>query len=121
MTQAKNMMPGGVPAGMAKAINGAVAATVSAAGTTQGTATSLKADINYISTAAASSGVILPAAETSDSLIVYNGGANAVLVYPPLGAKINAAATNGGVSVATGTRCDFTCVTATQWIGNLSA
>lgn len=121
MPLAKDVMRGGQSAGGALAMLGAAATTVSAAGTTQGTATSLTASNNFVSTAAASSGVILAAMMPNESQTVYNGGANTLTVYPPTGSKINNTATNGGVSLATNTFCEYRCFTSTQIVANLSA
>ena len=105
----------------AKAINGTVAPTVSAAGTTQGTATSLVASINVVTTAAASSGVILPSCEIGDEVEVCNFGANAVTVYPDSGARVNALSANTGFLLATNTACKVRRYSSTRWIANLSA
>ena len=95
---------------------------VTAAGTTQATATLLINGMNGIKTAAAGSGVILtPNNLTSDCQIVFNGGANPVLVYPPVGSKINSLSTNGGMTLATNTACVFWWLSDTQIIGVLSA
>lgn len=95
---------------------------VTAAGTTQATATLLINGLNGILTAAANSGVILNANSlTSDCQIVYNGGANAVKVYPPVGSKINGLPANTGMTLATGTSCVFWFLTNTQIVGVLSA
>ena len=53
--------------------------------------------------------------------MIYNGGANALTVYPPSGAKINGLATNAGMLLATNTACEFYCLSTTQWTGILSA
>lgn len=97
-------------------------ASVSAAGTTQGTATELTAADSEITTAAAGSGVILHSTlSTGDQQTVFNAGANAVKVYPPTGMKINALATNTAMSLATNTGCLFKCVSSTRVFGVLSA
>lgn len=97
-------------------------AAITAAGTTQATATELKSAVNFIATAASGTGVVLASLATpGDSQLVYNGGANAVKVYPPVGAKINGLATNAAASIATGTACEFHCGTPTQWAAVLSA
>lgn len=122
MGLAKNIMGGGFSWMQAQAVNGpAIAPTVTAAGTTQGTATALTADINFISTAPANSGVILYAGTKGDSQIVYNGGANPVLVYPPTGSKINQVSANTGVVLPTNTFCEYFIVSSTQIIADLSA
>lgn len=121
MARALEMMRGGCSAGMAKAINGQVQSAVSAAGTTQGTATDLSAGINVVTTAAASSGVQLPATEIGDEIEVLNLGANAVTVYPDSGAQINALAANAGFLLATNTAVKLRRFTSTRWAGYLSA
>jgi hypothetical protein len=70
-------------------------------------------DVNVITTAAASTGVIL-SGKIGQRQEVFNRGANAVSVYPATGAKIEAGATNASVSIATGGHAIFVCVTSTQ-------
>ena len=94
---------------------------LSAAGTTQGTATALTNALNGITTAAAGSGVVLYAGSAGDCQIVYNGGANAVRVYPPSGARINGLATDAAHLLATNTACEYWFLSATQVVGVLSA
>lgn len=121
MALARNIMGGGFSAGQAVAINGNIASAVSAAGTTQGTATALRADVNFLTTVAASSGAILASCQPGDSQIVYNAGANTLTVYPDSGSRINGGSTNVGVSLATNTACVYIRVTTTRWIGIMSA
>lgn len=92
-----------------------------AAGTTQATATELIFGINMIGTVAAGSGVALFDSVTGASQTVYNGGANAVNVYPPLGRKINGLSTNASHVLATNTACTYWFTSSTQVIGLLSA
>lgn len=95
---------------------------VIAAGTTQATATELVNGLCGITTAAANSGVVLnPTFTTSDQQIVFNGGANAVTVYPPVGSRINGLSTNTGLILATNTACEFWWLADTRIIGILSA
>lgn len=97
-------------------------ASVSAAGTTQGTATELVSADSEITTVAEGSGVILSSGLSSGDLqTVFNAGANAVKVYPPSGFKINALSTNAPMSLGTNTGCLFKCVSATRVFGILSA
>ena len=97
-------------------------ASVSAAGTTQGTATELTAADSEITTVAIGSGVILHSTLSSgDQQTVFNAGVNSVKVYPPTGMKINALATNTAMSLATNTGCLFKCVSSTRVFGVLSA
>lgn len=121
MALAKQMMGGGISAGTAKAINGTVATSLTAAGTTQGTALVLNAAFNLLATVAASSGAILPSCEISDSVEIYNAGANTATIYPDSGSNINSLSANTGISLPVNTAIKFRRVTSTRWIGYLSA
>ena len=83
------------------AIIGDTATGLVATGATQITALPLPSVSNFIGTAAAATGVILLVGSAGDAINVYNGGANALLVYPPVGGVINNLAANTAVSVAT--------------------
>lgn len=89
------------------AIAGDLTTGITAAGSTQATATVLTTDINAVSTTAASTGVILPVGEQSKSMTVFNGGASTLSVYPPLGGTINGAAANAAASITTLKGGDF--------------
>lgn len=62
---------------------------MTAAGSTQGTATVIANDMNIIATANVGEGVVLPIAVAGMMLTVTNTTANTVKVYPSLGAQIN--------------------------------
>lgn len=94
---------------------------ITAAGTDQAGATELTNFLNGLSTVAAASGVRLYACSTGDWQLVYNGGANAVKVYPPSGARINGLASNAPHTLATNTVCVYFFLSATQVVGVLSA
>ncbi len=98
-----------------------VSPSLTATGTTQATALLLINGINVLGTVASGTGVALYPANPGTSQTVYNGGANPVTVYPPLGSKINQIAVNGGHLLATNTSCVYFNATATQVIANLSA
>jgi hypothetical protein len=117
MPLASRLVSAGIPSTAATAILGTVATGLTAAGTTQATALQLGSDINVCSTVAASTGVILQAMNPGDEVIVRNGGANALLVYPPVGGTINALSANAGYSVATATpNATIRCLTATTFL-----
>lgn len=98
------------------------ATSLSAAGTTQGTATELTAADSEITTVAAGSGVALSSQlAAGDMQTVFNAGANAVKVYPPSGFKINNLSTNAPMLLAINTGCLFKCVSSTRVFGVLSA
>ena len=73
---------------------------VSAAGTTQGTATALTVDYNVITTAAASSGVVLPTATAGRRIVIVNKGANTLSIYPATGGTIDALSANAAIQIA---------------------
>ena len=122
MARASNIMRGGFSAGQAKAINGAIATGLTAAGTVITDALDLTADTNAIGTCASGAGVQLPPTEIGDSVEVYNGGANACTVYPDTStSQINGLTAGNGFLLATNTFCYCRKITSTRWIANLSA
>ena len=99
-----------------------VQTAISAAGTTQGTATELSATDNEVSTVSAGAGVVLSSKlAAGDEQTVFNAGANALKVYPPSGMKINALAANVAMTLSTNTGVYFKCVSTTRVFGVLSA
>ena len=119
---ARDIMGGGTSAGQAKAINGRVANTISAAGTTLATATALNATVNRLTTVADGAGVRLFNGELGDELEVYNSGANQCIVYPHAAAgTINQLAAGSGMILAVDRGCKFRRITSTVWIAHLSA
>jgi hypothetical protein len=99
-----------------------VATALTSTGSTQATALSISADVNFISTVAAGSGVVLYNGVIGDSVFIMNdAGANALTVYPPVGGKVNNLATNAGFSLAANTPVWCIKVTATRWFAMLSA
>ena len=122
MAIALDIMRGGFSSGSAKAINGQIQPTVSAAGTAIASATRLTASINVVTTAAASSGVQLPNCEIGDEVDVLNLGANSVTIYPDTSSnRINALSAGSGFTLATNTAVKLRKYTTTRWIGYLSA
>jgi len=94
---------------------------LSAAGTTQGTATAITKQTNQFTTVAASSGAILPSPEQGEFIFIANAGANALSVYPASGHSINALANNAAFSMAVGKNALFWAATASKWYAFLSA
>jgi hypothetical protein len=92
-----------------------VNAAVSAAGSTQGTATILAKEFNRVSTVASGSGVVLPSAVAGMAITIVNTSANTLLVYPAAGAQINALAANVAFSQPTLGTIQFISLTGTQW------
>lgn len=106
----------------ASAITGGFTNTITAAGTTQGTATLLSTGNNFISTVAASgAGVQLPACDPASSIFVWNGGANSAHVYGQTGEILGAGTANSPFVLATKKGVLLVKGTATQWGQALSA
>jgi hypothetical protein len=112
----------GISATAAANISGSVSvpSALVATGTNQATALVLGSAYSRIITAAAGTGVTpLPQAAPGDEYYVYNGGANAILFYPPGSDTINAAATS--FSIASGKSVILTKDDTTHWSSLLSA
>ncbi len=94
---------------------------LSAAGTTQATATIITKQTNQFTTVAAGQGAILPSPEQGEVIFVANGGASALNIYPAVGHSINALAANAAFSLAVGKNAIIWAATTTKWYVNLSA
>lgn len=96
-------------------------AAISAAGTTQGTATIVANPLSIVTTAAANSGVILSLSYSQ----IINAGANTVKVYPNSGAAITGGgttlATNAAFSIAAGSSASFSCTSSTACYASFSS
>lgn len=87
-------------------------ATVSAAGTTQGTATALTSQMNILTTVAANAGVQV--LSIGPVVWIVNRGANTASVYPPASAQFEAYGVNAAVGVVPGGIAGFVCPSSTQ-------
>ena len=88
-------------------------ASVVAAGTSAGNATVITYVYNNVTTVAAGAGVRLPPTEMGETIIVRNGGANPLLVYPyDAGSSINS---SGSGLINTGCSAMFYAVSNTVW------
>lgn len=100
-----------------QAINGTVAQTFSAAGTTSGTATAISVTHTYVTTAAEGSGAILPASNVGDELTVCNSTDNGMYVYPVSGYKINGKTLNYPLYLPAHQTAAFVCVDGNNFSG----
>lgn len=98
-----------------------VAAGLLATGTIQGDAYAIVYAVNEFTTVASGTGALLPTSTVGMGVTIYNGGANPLKVYPNSGATINGLATNAAMLLSTNTAITLTCVSATRWVGVLSA
>ena len=94
-----------------------ISAAVSAAGTTQGTATALVSNINNVTVVtAAAAGVRLPTAVAGMRILIRNSDSADVLsIYPATGGQINALGTNVASTLVAGLTVELVATTATQW------
>ena len=90
---------------------------ITAAGSTQGTATAITDTINSVGTVAASTGVILPAGKPGDFITVSNHGANALNVYPATGETVEGLAANAPLVLLPGQAYRAAVPTAGNWVG----
>lgn len=91
----------------AVAINGNLADSLTATGTTQVDALALDAVFNIVTTAAAATGVRLMSSEPACEVVVKNLGANTLNVYPATGQAINSLAANAAFTIAAGASALF--------------
>jgi hypothetical protein len=123
MSQLKRMIMAGTPPLAASQVaSGPVQTGLTGAGTSsQSAALALgPSSANIFSTVAANSGARLPFASQSGPVLIFNGGVNALLLYPATGETINASTANSSFSVTAAK--SVTCVPLNSgWIVNLSA
>lgn len=84
-----------------------ISAAVSAAGSTQGTATALTKTYNIVSTASANQGVVLPAATAGLIINVYNTSGATIKVYPGSSETIDGGSANAAVELVTNNGSEF--------------
>ena len=92
-----------------------IAATVSAAGSTQGTATALTKTYNIISTASANQGVVLPSAAAGLVINLYNVSGNTIKVYPASTETIDGGSANAPIEVVTSNGAELVGVSTGGW------
>jgi hypothetical protein len=88
---------------------------ITAAGTTQGTATAISSLINVVSSGIGGSGVILPTPQPGDILMVVNGTGVAINVYPPSGGALANLGTNVAFSQSATTVATWVAQSASQY------
>jgi hypothetical protein len=100
------------------------AAALTATGTNLATALPLTADVNFISTAAASTGVSLPAAVVGMKIVIFNYGANTLAIYAPSSSTIDGTAGATGTTLTAAHRvatfyCESVTAGAGVWVSSL--
>jgi len=79
---------------------------ITAAGSSQSTATGLTSQMNTVTTVPVGSGIILPTPVAGQVVYVSNRGTNPLTVYPPSGASIDGLAANAPIVVAVGSTAE---------------
>lgn len=120
---ARDMMGGGMSAGTAQALGGTVSAAMTGAGTVITDATALNASLNVFTTVASGTGAIAYNGSIGDSQVVYNGGANALKVYPPNSGsqKFNQITAGAAFTLPINTGAVIVKVSSTLWLVFMSA
>lgn len=98
MALKSDLMATGMPAVQATKLAFDPSAAVTAAGTTQGTATALAGNNANVTTSSIGAGIKLQA--TEGYAYAYNAGPNTLTVYPPVGSTMIGLAVNAGLTVA---------------------
>lgn len=89
---------------------------LTAAGTDRATALQLAKGVNNVTTAAASTGVVLPVGVVGMQIIIENAGANPIKVYASASETIDTVAGATGVTLTNAKRCMYLYVAANTWI-----
>ena len=115
----------GVPTGVADVMvggTGSSSTVLTAAGTSQGTATLIAGGSVYVSIVSSSGkGVQLPSCDPNSSVDLYNGGASVLGVYGQTGEALAGGSANAVFYVGTKKSARFVKYSSTQWGVNLSA
>lgn len=115
MTVARNLLGTGLSGLAAQAIVGVTSGALTATGTVQGDAYVMSSDMNVFTTVASGTGAILPTGANCDRYTVVNSGANALLVYPPVGGTVGGLSANTGYSVGATGSATFTSQDGTNY------
>ena len=121
MATPSELMGLGLPAMQAKALGQSKSATLTAAGTTATDALSVTDGALYFGTVASGAGAKLPPASGASITAVYNGGANALLLYPATGEQINNGTATTGTFSVTNAKTAILVPSQNGWIAVLSA
>lgn len=91
------------------------AATVAAAGANQGNAASVTAGFTRVTGADGTKGIKLPTAVAGATVMIVNGAAQPLVVYPNTSDKINGGAANASVTMENSSTMIAVALDATDW------
>lgn len=119
MSQVLRLTGLGMQAQLARNVIGVPATGLTATGSSsQANSYAITEDVSVFTTAANNSGARLPATCTpGDTFVIFNGDGNTLLVYPPVGGKMNLGTLNSSVSLATVTAGIYICTDGLNFIG----
>ncbi len=123
MPTASTLIAIGIPPTEAEVLGFSNLTPVGASGTTQGTATAIKAFVTQVEVTAASNqtGVRLPAdVEFMQPYLIFNSSATTAQVYPPVGGSINGGSANDPVTLVPNDALIFVRIDQTRWLGGSS-
>lgn len=105
---ARELVSSGLSPLAAFSISGSRSLTITAAGSTQATATAMTSAINVVTTCTeAASGVLLPINDIADSIIVCNATSANLRVYPPIGGTMSGSTVNVPFTMAPNSTEEF--------------
>lgn len=120
MALASDLVQVSVVSNVANFLGDTMSASLSATGTTQGTALALVSSINEVTTVTAgvNDGVILPAVITTpySKISIRNGSAANLQIYPASGQSINALAANAAYVLAATTGIMLCKISSSRWV-----
>jgi len=94
----------------------AIITGLTATGSIQANAFALVGNGNHeFTTVASGTGAILPSPALPSEIAIYNAGANALLVYPPVGGTINGGTVNASVSLAAAAAITYWASSGLNW------
>lgn len=125
MATAVERMQGGLSGGQAVALGGGTA-SVAAAGTAQGSGTTVNASNVIVTGADGTKGVTLAAGSVGDMFVIFNDSGSTLKVYGPSGAAISVAGTGLGTANAAFSQLTYKCTlyicqSSTQYFAITSA
>lgn len=102
MASVKKLMAAGLSSLSANSVVGQISPALTSVGGTQATALLLNHDINIFLTVAINTGALIN--PDYESFFIFNGGATALSLYPPLGGSIDGGSENAPIAVAQGAK-----------------
>lgn len=112
MTRQANLVGVGIAAPAVPYVVGTVSNTQTASGSSsQANSFAIVNDVTIFTSAPSNSGARLPSTSgPGDNFIIANGDTNTMIIYPPVGGKLNFGTTNAGVNLTTLKSAECVCI-----------